>query len=95
VPDFENKSLELVLSTGWGTAGNLYLMRILDEQYMKILFYSMLKRPMFLRSPGYPLSSNRVRKLLKVMGLESTYQKLNHSPSNTELDSFVMNTTFD
>jgi len=61
------------------TAENLYLMRLLDEQYTKTPFYGVLKMTEFLRSSGYPVNPKRVRRLLRIMGLEAIYQKPNLS----------------
>lgn len=61
------------------TAENLYLMRLLDEQYTKTPFYGVLKMTEFLRSLGYPVNPKRVRRLLRTMGLEAVYQKPNLS----------------
>jgi putative transposase len=61
------------------TAENLYLMRLLDEQYTKTPFYGVLKMTEFLRSLGYSVNPKRVRRLLRTMGLEAIYQKPNLS----------------
>jgi len=61
------------------TAENLYLMRLLDEQYTKTPFYGVLKMTEFLRSLGYSVNPKRVRRLLRTMGLEAVYQKPNLS----------------
>lgn len=54
-------------------------MRLLDEQYAKTPFYGVLKMTAFLRSLGYPVNPKRVRRLLRMMGLEAVYQKPNLS----------------
>jgi putative transposase len=61
------------------TAENLYLMRLLDEQYTKTPFYGVLKMTEFLCSLGYSVNPKRVRRLLRTMGLEAVYQKPNLS----------------
>jgi len=61
------------------TAENLYLMRLLDEQYTKAPFYGVLRMTAFLRSLGYPVNQKRIRRLLRIMGLEAIYQKPNLS----------------
>lgn len=54
---------------------NLLLMRLLDEQYTRTPFYGVLKMTAWLRENGYPVNCKRVRRLLRLMGLEAIYQK--------------------
>jgi len=54
---------------------NLILMRLLDEQYTKTPFYGVLRMEAWLRSQGYEVNCKRIRRLLRVMGLEAVYQK--------------------
>lgn len=78
-----NRSNLYYQSTG-ETAENLYLMRLLDEQYTKTPFYGVLKMTEFLRSLGYLVNPKRVRRLLRTMGLEAIYQKPNLSQPHPE-----------
>ncbi len=66
------------------TTENLHLMRLLDEQYTKTPCYGVLKMTAFLRNLGYPVNPKRVRRLLRIMGLEAVYQKPNLSQPNAE-----------
>jgi len=63
---------------------NLLLMRLLDEQYTRTPCYGVLKMVAYLRHSGYALNPKRVRRLLRLMGLEAVYQKPNTSKPNPE-----------
>src|SRR5262249_30194062 len=57
------------------SAENLLLMRLLDEQYTLTPFYGVLKMTAWLRANGHLVNCKRVRRLLRLMGLEAIYQK--------------------
>jgi putative transposase len=61
------------------TAYNLHLMRLLDEEYTKYPFKGVLRMVEFLREMGHMLNPKRVRRLLRVLGLEAVYPKKNLS----------------
>jgi putative transposase len=54
---------------------NLRLMRLLDEQYTRTPFYGTRKMSAWLHTQGYPVDRKRVRRLLRIMGLEAIYPK--------------------
>ena len=54
---------------------NLLLMRLLDEQYTRTPFYGVLKMTAWLRENGHSVNCKRVRRLLRLMGLEAIYPK--------------------
>jgi putative transposase len=54
---------------------NLQLMRLMDEQYLKMPFLGVLKMTVWLRGQGYAVNPKRVRRLLRKMGLEALYPK--------------------
>jgi putative transposase len=60
----------------------IMLMRLLDEQYTKTPFYGVRKMTAYLRELGYAVNPKRVRRLLRLMGLEAVYQKPNTSKGN-------------
>ena len=60
---------------------NLALMRIMDEQYTKTPFYGVLKMTRTVQDLGYPVGEKRIRRLLRLMGLEAIYPKRNLSRS--------------
>lgn len=66
------------------SAENLLLMRLLDEEYMRHPFKGVLRMEMYLRELGYCVNTKRVRRLLRLMGLEAIYPKRNLSKSNPE-----------
>ena len=51
------------------------LMRLLDEQYMRTPFYGVIKMTDWLGKQGHPVNLKRVRRLLRLMGLEAIYAK--------------------
>jgi putative transposase len=57
------------------SALNLQLMRLLDEQYLKLPFLGVIKLTEWLRSQDYGVNPKRVRRLLRTMGLAAIYPK--------------------
>jgi putative transposase len=57
------------------TAENLRLMRLLDEEYTKHPFYGSRRLTAWLSAQGEEVNRKRVRRLLRVMGLEALYPK--------------------
>ncbi len=58
---------------------DLALMRRIDELYMKWPFYGSRRLAAELRGEGYAVNRKRVRRLMRVMGIEAIYQKPNTS----------------
>ena len=56
-------------------AYNLTLMRLIDEQFTKRPFYGVARMTASLRMMGYGVNPKRVRRLMRVMGLEAIYPK--------------------
>lgn len=54
---------------------NLHLMNLIDEQYMKTPFYGVEKMTAWLRRRGFAVNPKRVRRLMRMMGLEAIYPK--------------------
>jgi len=50
---------------------NLLYMRLTDEQYLKHPFYGVWQMTYFLRNLGFGVNPKRVRRLLRLMGLEA------------------------
>jgi putative transposase len=50
-------------------------MRLLDEQYTHTPFYGVERMTVWLRQQGYAVNPKRVRRLLRIMGLEALYPK--------------------
>src|SRR3954462_12158344 len=57
------------------TADNLRLMRLLDEQYTACPFYGSRRMTAWLIERGEGVNRKRVRRLLRVMGLEAIYPR--------------------
>jgi putative transposase len=54
---------------------DLTLMRLLDEEYTRHPFYGVRRMLWFLRGSGWPVGHDRVRRLLRTMGLEAVGPK--------------------
>jgi len=61
---------------------NLYLMRLLDEEYTRHPFKGVLRMEAYLRDLGYCVNKKRIRRLLRLIGLEAIYPKKHLSQSN-------------
>jgi putative transposase len=59
-------------------------MRLLDEQYTRAPYYGVLKMTAYLRHLGYDVNAKRIRRLLRLMGLEAIYQKPRLSQANPD-----------
>lgn len=57
------------------SAENLDLMRLLDEKYMKTPFFGVRRMTDWLDKQGHTVNAKRVRRLMRVMGLEAIYPK--------------------
>lgn len=57
------------------SAENLLLMRLLDKQYTRTPFYGVRRMTCWLHSLGYNVDVKRVRRLLRLMGLEAIYPR--------------------
>ncbi len=51
------------------------LLRLLDEQYTRTPFYGVRRMTAWLRSRGHPVNVKRVRRLLRLLGVEAIYPK--------------------
>ena len=54
---------------------NLHLMRLIDEQYLHTPFYGSRGLTQWLFRQGYDVNRKRVRRLMRVMGLEAIYPR--------------------
>jgi putative transposase len=63
-------------------AEDLTLMILLDKQYLKTPFYGYRKMTVFLQGQGYLVNHKRVRRLMRVMGIEAIYCRPNTSQPN-------------
>ena len=60
-------------------AEDLELMTLMDRQYLKTPFYGSRKMKAWLRGQGYLVNRKRVRRLMRLMGLEAIYRRPNTS----------------
>ncbi len=65
-------------------ANDLALMRRMDELYTKWPFYGSRRMVAALRQDGWIVNRKRVRRLMRVMGLEAIYQKPNTSKGHPD-----------
>jgi putative transposase len=65
-------------------ADDLALMRRMDELYTKWPFYGSRRMVAALRQDGWAVNRKRVRRLMRVMGLEAIYQKPNTSKGHPD-----------
>jgi len=57
------------------SAADLLVMRMLDEQYTRTPFYGIRRMTAWLQQQGQAVNHKRVRRLLRLMGLEAIYPK--------------------
>ncbi len=50
-------------------------MRLIDEQYLKTPFYGWPRMTAHLRRQGYQVNGKRIRRLMRLMGLQAIYPK--------------------
>lgn len=63
---------------------NLLLMRILDEEYTRHPFKGVRKMVVYLKELGHEVNEKRVRRLLRMIGLEAIYPKRNLSKAHAQ-----------
>ena len=63
---------------------DLQVMRRMDEQYLATPFYGARRMVAVLRRAGYAVNRERVRRLMRLMGIEALYQKPNTSRRHPE-----------
>jgi len=56
---------------------NLAIMRLMDEQYLKTPFYGARRMQAYINSQNYSVNIKRIRRLLRLMGLEAIYPRPN------------------
>lgn len=61
---------------------NLWLMNLIDEQFTRTPFYGVERMTAWLRRQGEEVNHKRVRRLMRLMGLEAIYPKPRLSLSN-------------
>lgn len=54
---------------------NFTLMRLIDEQFTRTPFYGVPRMTAWLRRQGYHVNAKRIRRLMRLMGLEAIYPK--------------------
>jgi len=63
---------------------NLRLLRRLDEQYLETPFYGSRQMTRWLRREGFTVSRKRIRRLMRLLGLEAIYQRPRTSKPDPE-----------
>jgi putative transposase len=59
-------------------------MRKIDEQYLKTPFYGYRRLTVVLQREGHAVNFKKVRRLMRLMGLEAIYQRPKTSKSHPE-----------
>ena len=81
--------LDLSRSSYYYTSGrddsyNQLLMNRIDEQFTKMPFYGVPKMTVWLKIQGHPVNHKRIRRLMRLMGLEAFYPKPKLSKASPE-----------
>jgi putative transposase len=63
---------------------NLRLLRLIDEQFLETPFYGSRQMARWLRRQGYTVSRKRVRRLMRLLGLQAVYQRPRTSQPHPE-----------
>ncbi len=63
---------------------NLFLMRLIDEQYTRRPFFGILRMTDWLHRQGHAVNHKRVQRLMRRMGLEAIYPKPKTSQAHRE-----------
>jgi len=66
------------------TLFNIELMELIDAQYTKTPFYGVVRVTEWLRRQGYRVNEKRIRRLMRLMGLEAIYPKPRLSKAHPE-----------
>jgi putative transposase len=57
------------------SAYNLHLMQLIDEQYLSTPFYGWRRMTAHLRRQGHEVNHKRIRRLMRLMGIEAIYPR--------------------
>ena len=63
---------------------NLYLMKGIDEIYLKHPFYGSRQMSLHLKREGGSASRHKIRRLMRIIGISAIYQKPNTSKKNSQ-----------
>ena len=66
------------------SAENLLIMRLMDEQYLRTPYYGARKFVEWLLRQGRVVNRKRVKRLMRLMGIEAIYQKPNTSKKHPD-----------
>ena len=61
------------------SAEDLELMALMDRQYLKTPFYGSRKMQAWLQGQGHPVGRKKIRRMMRLMGLEAIYRRPNIS----------------
>ena len=63
---------------------DLDLMALMDRQYLKTPFYGSRRMKAWLRGQGHPVGRKKIRRMMRLMGLEAIYRRPNTSKPTPE-----------
>jgi putative transposase len=66
------------------SAEDLALTKVIDQQYLKTPFYGYRRMTVSLQRQGYAVNRKRVRRLMRLMGIEAIYQRPRTSTSHPD-----------
>jgi putative transposase len=72
---------------------NLAIMHLMDEQYLKTPFYGARRMQSHINDQGYSVNIKRIRRLLRLMGLEAIYPKpkINKQQHGHQIYPYLLN----
>jgi len=82
-----NRSTAYYMPAG-ETEENLWLMRRIDEQYLKTPWYGSRRMTVCLMQEGFEVNRKRVRRLMRLMGIEAIYPRPRTTESAAEHRKF-------
>ncbi len=67
---------------------DLDIMAKMDRQYLQTPFYGSRRMSVWLRSQGHEINRKRIRRLMRLMGLETVYRRPNTSKPGPEYRTY-------
>ena len=65
-------------------------LELMDRQYLKTPFYGSRKMQAWLQGLGHPAGRNKVRRLMRLMGLEAIYRRPQHQQARARAPCWTL-----